>query len=182
MNKESIFSPGRDFPVMSGDTGEMRISKEELMGRTPTNERSRLLNKETASIEQELSSKEELLNDQEKLVYGLDKKFLQTSSDKLYYLSLDAYERSSYISTKKGELKDDMERGRNMVQNRSIHSAELFLGMNKNEVIQIWGKPARIEVAGNPVNQNERWSFKEDGNVRQVYFEGGKVHGWALDL
>ena len=69
-----------------------------------------------------------------------------------------------------------------MVRNRSIHSAELFLGMNKSEVTQVWGKPARVEVAGNPINQNERWSFKEDGNVRQVYFEGGKVQGWALDL
>ncbi len=182
MNREAIFSPGKDFPVMSGDTGEMRISKTELIGRTPSSERSRRLNKEAASIEQELLSKEDSLDEGERQKYSLDQKFLQTSSDKLYYLSLDSFERNSYISTKKGELKEDMERGRNMVQNRSVHSAELFLGMNKNDVIQIWGKPARVEVAGNPNNQNERWSFKEDGNVRQVYFEGGKVQGWALDL
>ena len=182
MDREGMFSPGKYFPIMSGDAGDMRIGKDELKTRTPTSERSRRLNKEAVSIEQELIQKEDLLEDLEKQKYGLDKKFLLTSSDKLYYLSLDPLERSSYISTKKGELQDDMERGKNMVHNRSIHSAELFLGMNKNEVIQIWGKPARVEFAGNPINQNERWSFKEDGNIRQVYFEAGKVHGWALDL
>ena len=182
MEREGMFTPGKNFPVVSGDTGEMRIGKEELMGRTPSSERSRRLNKEAASIDEELIQKEDLIDGAERQKYEINKKFLQTSSDKLYYLSLDPFDRSSYISTKKGELKDDMERGKNMVINRSIHSAELFLGMNKNEVMQIWGKPARVEVAGNPVNQNERWSFKEDGNIRQVYFEGGKVHGWALDL
>ena len=182
MDRESVFSPGRDFPIMSGDTGDVRIGKDELKSRTPTSERSRRLNKEAVSIEQELIQKEDVLNDSEKQKYGLDKKFLQTNSDKLYYLSLNSFERNSYISTKKEELQDDMERGKNMVRNRSIHSAELFLGMNKSEVTQVWGKPARVEVAGNPINQNERWSFKEDGNVRQVYFEGGKVQGWALDL
>ena len=182
MERESMYSPGRDFPVVSGDTGDVRIGKEELMGRTPASERSRRLNKEAASIEQELIQKEDLLDEAEKEKYALDKKFLQSNSDKLYYLSLGQLDRSSYISNKREDLKDDMERGSNMIQKRSIHGGELFLGMDKNEVIQTWGKPARVEIAGNPANQNERWSFREDGNIRQVYFEGGKVQGWALDL
>lgn len=182
MDRESMYSPGRDFPVVAGDTGNTRISKEELQSRTPSSERARRLNKEAASIEQELIQKEDQMDEVERERYVMDKKFLQTDSDKLYYLSLGQFDRSSYIDTKKNDLKDDLERGRNMVQNRSIHGNELFLGMDKSEVIEMWGKPARVEIAGNPVNQNERWSFREDGNVRQVYFEGGKVHGWALDL
>lgn len=182
MERESMYSPGRDFPVVAGDTGDMRIGKDELMSRTPSSERAIRLNKEAASIEQELIQKEDMMNEEEKEKYAMDKKFLQTNSDKLYYLSLDGFDRSSYISTKKADLKDDMEHGKNMVQKRSIHSKELFLGMDKNEVMEMWGKPARVEIAGNPVNQNERWSFREDGNIRQVYFEGGKVQGWALDL
>jgi hypothetical protein len=182
MDRESMYSPGRDFPVVAGDTGDERISKEELQSRTPGSERSRHLNKEAASIEQELIQKEDSMNESERQKYAMDKKFLQTNSDKLYYLSLGGFDRSSYIATKKSDLKDDLERGRNIVQKRSVHSNELFLGMDKSEVVEMWGKPARVEIAGNPANQNERWSFREDGNTRQVYFEGGKVQGWALDL
>ena len=80
------------------------------------------------------------------------------------------------------DLEEELDQRRNMVQRRSIHGSELFLGMDKKEVVEVWGKPARVEIAGNPKNQNERWSFVEDGNVRQVYFEGGRVQGWALDL
>ena len=182
MERESLYSPGRDFPVVAGDTGDVRIGKEELMSRTPSSERSRLLNKEAASIQNELIQKEDLMEEEEKARYAMDKKFLQTDSDKLYYLSLSPYDRTSYIATKKSDLQEELEQGRNMVQNRSVHSGELFLGMDKNEVVEMWGKPSRVEIAGNPANQNERWSFREDGSVRQVYFESGKVQGWALDL
>jgi len=182
MDRESMYSPGRDFPVVAGDTGDVRIGREELMSRTPTSERARHLNKEAASIEQELIQKEDMMEESERERYALDRKFLQTDSDKLYYLSLSRFDRSSYIETKKSDLRDDMEKGRNLVQKRSVHGNELYLGMDKNEVVEMWGKPARVEIAGNPANQNERWSFREDGSVRQVYFEGGKVQGWALDL
>lgn len=182
MERESLYSPGRDFPVVAGDTGDVRIGKEELMSRTPSSERSRRLNKEATSIQNELIQKEDVMEEEEKARYAMDKKFLQTDSDKLYYLSLSPYDRTSYIATKKSDLQDELEQGRNIVQNRSIHSGELFLGMDKNEVIEMWGKPSRVEIAGNPANQNERWSFREDGSVRQVYFESGKVQGWALDL
>ncbi len=177
-----FLSPGQDFPVVSGDTGEMRRSREEIMGRTPASERSRRLNKESVSLREELVQKEDSMSENEAQSYMRDRKFLQTDSDKLYYLSLSPYERGSYIETKKMDLKDDLDQRQNMVQRRSIHSSELFLGMEKSEVVDVWGKPARVEIAGNPKNQNERWSFVEDGNVRQVYFENGKVHGWALDL
>lgn len=182
MERESMYNPGRDFPVVAGDTGDMRISREELQSRTPSSERARRLNKEAVSIQQELIQKEDSMEEEDKERYAMDKKFLQTDSDKLYYLSLDRFDRRSYIETKKSDLKDDLDQQRNMVQRRSVHSKELFLGMGKDEVIEMWGKPARVEIAGNPANQNERWSFREDGNVRQVYFEGGKVQGWALDL
>lgn len=182
MDRESMYSPGRDFPVVAGDTGDVRISKEDLKSRTPSSERARRLNKEAVSIEQELIQKEDQMDETEREKYTMDKKFLQTDSDKLYYLSLAPFDRSSYIDTKKSDLKEDLEHGRNMIQKRSVHGSELFLGMDKSEVVEMWGKPARVEIAGNPANQNERWSFREDGNVKQVYFEGGKVQGWALDL
>lgn len=179
---DGYYNPGRDFPVVSGDTGEMRRSSEEIKRRTPASERSSRLNKEAMSISEELVKKEDSLSEEELSRYTLDKKFLQTDSDKLYYISLSSNERSDYIATKKSDLRDDLDLKRNMLQKRSIHGAELFLGMDKSEVVEVWGKPARVEIAGNPANQNERWSFREDGSLRQVYFEGGKVQGWALDL
>lgn len=184
MERESdgFFAPGKDFPVVSGDSGEVYRSREEIKRRTPSSERAKRLNAESVSLGTELREKEENMDEFEVERYSLDKKFLQTDSDKLYYLSLSPNERETYIDAKKTDLKDELEQRKNMVQRRSIHSSELFLGMEKNEVIEVWGKPARVEIAGNPANQNERWSFVEDGNVKHVYFESGKVHGWALDL
>lgn len=179
---EGFFTPGKDFPVVSGDTGKMGRSREEIQRRTPGSERSRRYTAESASLAEELRKKEEGMEEMEVETYLRDKKYLQTDSDKLYYLSLSDRDRASYIQTKQSDLEDELNQKQNMVERRSIHSSELFLGMEKSEVIEIWGKPARIEIAGNPKNQNERWSFVEDGNVRQVYFEGGRVHGWALDL
>lgn len=179
---DSFFTPGKDFPVVSGDTGKMGRSREEILKRTPSSERARRYSAESASIAEELRKKEEELEETQLETYAQDKKYLQTDSDKLYYLSLSDYDRASYIDSKRLDLKEELDQKRNMVQRHSIHSSELFLGMEKGEVIEVWGKPARIEIAGNPKNQNERWSFVEDGNVKQVYFESGRVHGWALDL
>ncbi|MBC7430335.1 MAG: hypothetical protein H7336_17105 [Bacteriovorax sp.] len=179
---DAFLAPGKDFPVVGGDTGEMRRSREQIDARTPASERTKRLRSESNSIGLELNEKEDRLGEEERERYSRDKKFLQTDSDKLYYLSLSPYDRGTYIDTKKSDLRDDLAPKRNLMAKHSIHSSELFLGMAKAEVIEMWGKPARVEIAGNPTNQNERWSFVEDGSVKQVYFEGGKVQGWALDL
>lgn len=180
--EDGFYNPGRDFPLVGGDTGEVRRSREELNRRTPASERSSRYSKEAASLAEELQEKEDKLSESELERYAEDKKFLQTDSDKLYYLSLSNYERRMYVDSKKLDLKEDLQGSRNLALKHSIHSGEIYLGMEKSEVVSVWGKPARVEIAGNPKNQNERWSFREDGNVKQVYFEGGKVQGWALDL
>lgn len=184
MNRESdpYLVAGKDFPVVSGDTGEAYRSHEEIQKRTPSSERSRQKQKEEESIKQELAQKEADIPEEYLDQYSKDKKYLPTDSDKLYYLSLAVSERPNYISIKKQDAQEDQGKGQDFVQKHSIHSKELYLGMNKGQVIQAWGKPARVEIAGNPRNQNERWLFNEDGNVKQIYFEGGKVQGWALDL
>ncbi len=179
---ESVSVPGVDFPIVSGDTGQVRRNSEQLRARTPASARSKRLRNESDSLVKELSEKESRLEEEELHVYSSNKKFLQTDSDKLYYLSLSPNDRDDYIESLKSDLKDDLNQKRTMVSRHSIHGSELFLGMAKSDVVDIWGKPARVEIAGNPNNQNERWSFIEDGNVKQVYFEDGKVQGWALDL
>ena len=184
MNRESdpILQAGRDFPVVNGDTGSAYRTKQEVNNRTPKSERSKRKNSEVDSIKQELMVKtadipEELLEQ-----YSKDKKYLPSDSDKLYYLSLSPNDRTNYINIKMQDMADDLGKNQDFVQKRSIHGGEIYLGMGKVQVVQIWGKPSRVEIAGNPKYQNERWSFLEDGSTKQIYFENGKVQGWALDL
>jgi hypothetical protein len=184
MNRESdpFFLAGRDFPVVGGDSGEAFRSKSEIKKRTPASERQKKKEKEELSIKDELAQKEADLGDYELSQYVKDKRYLPSDSDKLYYLSLSGGDRENYIRTRIQEVKEDQSKDQEFIERRSVHATEIYLGMEKNDVVRLWGKPARVEVAGNPKNQNERWSFVEDGSVKQVYFESGKVQGWALDL
>lgn len=184
MNRDSdpFLQAGKDFPVVSGDTGEAYRSRNEVQKRTPSSERNRKQVKEQESIKQELEQKEAEIPEDYLGRYTKDKKYLPSDSDKLYYLSLSLDERGNYINLKRQDMQEDLGKGQDFIQKRSIHNGELYLGMGKPQVVQVWGKPSRVEIAGNPKNQNERWSFVEDGSVRQIYFENGKVQGWALDL
>lgn len=184
MNRESdpFLQAGKDFPVVNGDTGEAYRSRDEVQKRTPSSERNRKQVKEQESIKQELEQKEADIPEEFLEQYSKDKKYLPSDSDKLYYLSLSLPERGSYMNVKKQDMQEDQGKGQDFIQKRSIHNGELYLGMTKSQVAQVWGKASRVEIAGNPKNQNERWSFVEDGSVKQIYFESGKVQGWALDL
>ena len=184
MNRESdpYFVAGKDFPLVSGDSGDVYRSKEEIKKRTPASERNRQKFKEDESLKLELEQKEADIPEESLGQYTKDKKYLPTESDKLYYLSLAPGERATYINSKKLDMQDDLGKRQDFIQKHSIHSKELYLGMDKVEVIQAWGKPTRVDIAGNPKNQNERWQFMEDGSIKQIYFESGKVQGWALDI
>lgn len=184
MNRESdpFLQAGRDFPVVSGDTGEAYRSREEVKQRTPSSERARQQKREVESIKQELENKEADIPEEYLEQYSKDKKYLPSDSDKLYYLSQSLEDRAEYIKVKSQDMSEDLGKNQDFVQKRSVHAGEVYLGMAKSQVVQVWGKPTRVEIAGNPKHQNERWSFVEDGSVKQIYFESGKVHGWALDL
>ncbi len=173
---------GRDFPVVGGDTGEAFRSKEEIARRTPASIRKKAKDKEEVSLREELSQKVEQMDEPELATYTQDIKYLPLDSDKLYYLSLGSEERMQYIQTKKQEYFDDQGVAKDIVQQHSIRSSEIYIGMGKDEVMHLWGKPTKVQFAGNPKYQNELWYFNEDGSYKQVFFEGGKVNGWALDL
>ena len=64
---------------------------------------------------------------------------------------------------------------------RSNQRAPLSMGMSKDEVMRRWGQPMRIEHAGNPRLENERWLYRVAGQDRQVYFASGRVDGWIID-
>jgi hypothetical protein len=68
---------------------------------------------------------------------------------------------------------------------KALESEELILGMRTQDVLSIWGKPQRIESAGDPKMGNQKWSYS-NSVLRQwnsqpskvIYFESGKVVGW----
>lgn len=184
-DSDGFFVAGRDFPVMNGDSGEAFRSREEIRKRTPASKRSKALDDEKLSLENELRKK---LADQDEEVlknYNRDSQYLESDSERLYYLSMNGEERTNYINTKIQDMSDDeafKQNSREFMKRRSVRSQEIAEGMTKDDVINLWGKPTKIEVAGHPKFENERWSFAEGGQVKRIYFEAGKVQGWSLDF
>lgn len=67
-----------------------------------------------------------------------------------------------------------------------ISEQDVALGMTRQAVRQSWGEPDGVEVAGNPIYGNERWSYTHttastegfNAEKRTIYFESGVVVGW----
>ena len=54
-------------------------------------------------------------------------------------------------------------------ESRAVRVSDIHHGMTKLQVQDLWGSPTRVDVAGNPTNENERWSFYESGKVKQSF-------------
>ena len=70
--------------------------------------------------------------------------------------------------------------GISLLKMREFGRSEIRSGMDKKAVLEKWGRPVRVDIAGDPAKQNERWSFNHSGRWRQIYFEGGVVQGWHM--
>jgi hypothetical protein len=188
MQRESdgLFVPGRDFRVVPGDSGQAYRSQEEILMRTPASYRSKDQMLERRSLMTELQQREASLSEMERREYARVRDNLHTESERIYYLSLSPQERRSYIEARNYGAPST---GRQIAavnsqfyRDSGIYSqADLALGMSKAEVSRSWGQPNRVEVAGNPRLENERWVFIEGRSVKYVYFERGRVNGWILD-
>ena len=64
---------------------------------------------------------------------------------------------------------------------RNPDSRPLAVGMSKNQVLNTWGEPLAVDYAGNPQYQNVRWRYRIAGQIREVYFESGRVDGWSYE-
>lgn len=199
MERESdgFFIAGRDFPMTQGDAGEAYRSRDEIMKRTPLTRRQQERMQYQDSLSYELAKKVDALSPREREIYLRRKSAFTTNSEKIYYLNLPEVERVDYYRLKLGEQRKDRggyDVGPASVASRGIASQDDHLmafreptsiqlkeGMSKRQVIEMWGRPHRVEVAGDPRNQNERWSFVIAGNVSQIYFENGRVEGWYID-
>src|SRR5690606_6669131 len=106
-----------------------------------------------------------LSSDEEK-VYMKYRGDLRTISERIYFLKLSDYERRDYlISRGLIEVKESAP----TLQIAGTQGVKR--GMSKSEVVTSLGNPARIDVAGNPQNENERWLYTANGTQKYIYFE-----------
>jgi hypothetical protein len=174
----SFFNPYQDFPVVGGDTGRAWMSEEERQLRTPASAEEYAFRKQGRSIRQQLLALERQQSEEGERFYQKHRASFPNDSERIYFLQLPDEERAEYLAAK-GYLPQDKS---HPVQFRppgeQPSQSQITLGMSKTDVAQSFGEPVRVEVAGNPTNENERWLYKANGATKYIYFEGGLVEGW----
>lgn len=174
----TFFSPREDFPIVAGDSGRYWLSDQERKQRTPASSDEQFEDLKTLHLKKELRDLEGLQSEENLALYEQYRKNLSTISEKIFFLKLPPYERKDYleargfISAPKGPTYSVQERM------FAVRNQDVVLGMRKDEVLSSIGKPLRVEVAGNPRNENERWLYRMNGASKYIYFESGEVQGW----
>jgi hypothetical protein len=189
---EPLFKPNSDFMVMAGDTGRDYDTYNEIMEKTPASGRMDSDYRHERSLERELRYLEHKLSDAEYGEYTRYKNNLGSRSEKIYFLRLNSSERRDYLNVRRIENHSrsvSYSNYRNqssnpMTRQRSIAGSvsrvkDITLGMDQNDALQNWGTPERRDIDGDPSQQNERWAYRRNGKVKYIYFESGKVQGWA---
>lgn len=173
----TYFNPTHDFPVVAGDTGRYWETPQERLSRTPASENEVLEDRGRKLLKQELRRLEGQQHEDDLVFYESYKHHLSTTSERIYFLKLDPFERKEYLFSRGIESHER--------QNASLssdfydpNSSDIVPGMTKDDVMSSWGKPARVEIAGNPSYENERWLYKTNGATKYIYFESGRVDGW----
>jgi hypothetical protein len=116
--------------------------------------------------------------------YFKNKPYMRSDRDRLEFLRIGSYEaRSRWLNAKgiQGSATPNSPEIQSLVDINDITT-----GMTKQAVRDSWGEPELVEVAGNPLYGNERWSYNEQlpstegyqTEHRMVYFESGRVVGW----
>ncbi|WP_408097761.1 hypothetical protein ACJVC5_02275 [Peredibacter sp. HCB2-198] len=177
-NDARYFNPREDFPVVGGDSGRYWNTEEETRDRTPASEGDLAEENRKRSLRDELRKLEDSQSDDGSELYQKHKHQLKTVSERIYFLELPPSERYEYLASR-GFLEEEKDEYVNSKERAfAVSKQDIVLGMTKNEVVESWGKPLRIEIAGNPVNENERWLYRMRNGQKFIYFESGQVQGW----
>ncbi len=172
----SFFTPREDFPIVAGDSGRDWMSEQVRRQRTPA---SKDAENEAGPrmLKQELRTLESMQTEESLAFYDSQKHHLSSTSEKIFFLKLPAYERKDYLINR-GFLPAPKIGVSPAERSLAVRKNDVLLGMKKDDVLESLGKPVRIEVAGNPRNENERWLYRLNGNQKFIYFESGQVQGW----
>lgn len=173
----SYFNPQTDFPIMAGDTGRYWLNDKERAQRTPSSDGEFYEHGETSLLRSELYHLEKNQSEYSYNLYNEHKDKFQSESEKIYFLKLPNAEKKHYLS----------ERGFVQSSNEVYHTSnsplfaktqDVNLGMSKDHVLTSMGPPIKVEFAGHPRHQNERWMYRYNGATKYIYFESGQVQGW----
>lgn len=176
-NDQSFFVEGRDFRVAAGDSGKVGRTKDEILSRTPQSEEVAASQIADRRLNSEFQNLYNAQSDFARRHYHRYENFFNNVSERIYFLKLGSLdERNQYLMARGAPIGRNMEM--NGYQLKQVN--EIFLGMSKRQVISAWGRPTRIDVAGDPKYENERWAFYDGGRIRYIYFESGSVQGWTL--
>jgi hypothetical protein len=138
---------------------------------------------EVNSLYKELHDKEMALSPMEYEEYMQNKQIFQNVSEQVYFLDLSIAERRTYLQEKgEGNIGSAEQFTQNFgFRNPAPGGNDIEVGMAKDQVIDRMGRPYRVDVAGDVKYQNERWTFYDNGRLKSVYFESGKVNGWNFN-
>jgi len=173
----SYYQPHKDFPVMAGDTGKVWESKAERRRRTPASASEMQERRSQTYLQDELRQLEGRQSEGQFELYEKYRQQLGSVSERIYFLKLPVYERKEYLLSR-GLIKTEPRTYLQTEQQLAQRNNSVSLGMSKNEVMNSIGEPQRIEVAGNPSYENERWVYGRNGASKYIYFESGRVEGW----
>jgi len=171
---DPFFEAGVDFPVLGGDSGRNWRTKNDWNRRIPASTEELKNRSAELMLRQELFELESSLSEHQLENYERYKSKLTSRSEKIYYLKLLPHERVYYLESK-GILTPTNSIGTTFKKNQN---EALDYGMTKHDVQRLLGVPIKVEVAGNPSFENERWAYNYEGQTRFVYFESGKVDNW----
>lgn len=173
----SFYRPDEDFPVVGGDAEVTGMSMDEYRrNRLPRTAEEKELDREGQLLRHELQALESAQSEDEIAHYQKYKKRLATNSERIYYLKLPRGERRQYLQDR-GFIENPT-RAPASVDQALARRSQVGIGMTKNDVMASLGRPARVEVAGNPSFENERWLYQFGSNSKYIYFESGIVQGW----
>jgi hypothetical protein len=172
-----FFRPEEDFPIVAGDSGRTWNTREERKRRTPASEEDLIQDKRSRFLNNELRGLENLQSDESQKLYEAHKHRFSSTSEKIYYLNLPMHERMDYLIVRGFEA-PPKEEAYSFDRRPAAANQDILLGMSKDDVLKSWGKPTRVEIAGNPRNENERWLYGMNGASKYIYFESGEVQGW----
>lgn len=174
----TFFEPRNDFPVVAGDTGRDWRTDKEMRARTPAGMQDIEESRTSRYLKSELRSLESNQSEEALEFYDKHKHQFATTSEKIYFLKLPQRERRDYLLSR-GFIEEPKVPLYNQRETAfAVRKQDILLGMKKNDVLESWGKPLRVEIAGNPRNENERWLYKMNGASKYIYFESGQVEGW----
>jgi hypothetical protein len=173
-----FFEAGSDFPVMAGDSGRVGRSTREIVERTPASEFDIAEKRERDFLKAELNTLEAAQTEHAFEEYELYRSKFKSVSEKIYFLKLKHNERRDYLLSKGLLTETSYSTSAGEYVQTATSGLEGWLGMSKDNVLNNFGKPMRVEVAGNPSQENERWAYTHNGATKYIYFEAGQVQGW----